>query len=454
MNLRKIIEKVYLLLEFIFKKYYSYFPSKKINEDLKIVYNSGRKIDDETYNIIFLIDYCWNIVDAYLPVLYWLNKNFDNVRIIAIIYVDNAGKKREEEEFLYKYLKEYSDIIILNDYLDNKINNTTIKILKIIEDISDRAKKRQQLLLSLDEILNNNFMFKKVDVVLKDNGADDDIKKYINFKYSKAKCFTHPHTGFLAMTKNTIKQIACYADFHTQIDCFYEYDYKGIEDRIVVIGTPRYDRWWIEHIIKQEDFLNSQENRKAKNFKKTIVLFLGELFDDKRMLPEEFERFINSINSIFMKNKECFLIIKLHPKNNSNQIEDLLLNIDKEQWMVSNFQCMQLAYIADLVICPGISTSIMDALVLGKTTIEYSEGNIKDFRYLCDDGKYGSFVRYHKLAICVDNKEYLEKIVHEILCKSINFSVYVNRLTNILRLNNNSSEAFGKLIIDNVNKSS
>ena len=87
-------------------------------------------------------------------------------------------------------------------------------------------------------------------------------------------------------------------------------------------------------------------------------------------------------------------------------------------WRISSLQTMQLAHISDFVICM-LSGVILDALAVGKPTVEYFQYQEGRHIFLEDkNGKTISAYTHLGLVIPADNKEELETLIDEYFSES------------------------------------
>lgn len=449
--LRKIVNKFYCLIKYMVNCFYTRFISKAINKDLKVIQQTDDLGECGNFNVLFMLNHCWNLADAYLPVLVLLKEKYKNVKIIVVCYSMNAGINRKKEKFLMLQLQQIADCIILNDYQPIKKENNLNKIKKVLLEIKEivyTERKQSQIWNTLNIILNRKI--NKVNVILKGTDIDDVILKNIYYKYKDATSFIHPHTGyFVTNVQETIHK--CYFDYYMMINKSSKKKSKDVEEKALEIGSPRYDKWWIDRIMQTDD-INALK-KELIGFKKIILVIFGELNDRYRIGEKQFKSFITVLKNTLENNPSYCVLIKLHSKNKLEDLQCFLPEMNRTQYKNSSLQLMQLTSMADLVLCPGLSTGIIDALIIGKPTIEYgATSDVEFLRYKCKDGKYGSLIRLHNLALVIDDENELAIMIDKILRDGIDWTSFKDKLKTKLQLNNNASELFVKYIIEKGNK--
>lgn len=442
----KLLQCIFYLENTIFEKLYSIISFKRKNNDLKVICEKNFVCTSEDVNILFVMNHCWNLADAYLPVLVWLKEHYKNIKIIGVLYGMNAGINMKKEKFLWKNMKEIMDCIIVNDYSPLEIRTSENKIKKFIlhlKKIEEINRKSAQLPSSLKLIFNEKIQ--DINFILKGTDSDDKVLQFVHEYFPNAINMIHPHGGYLAVNHEK-RMPQCYFDYYLLINRKdLKYSCNDIEKKIIEIGSPRYDKWWRKRLLQADELKKLQF--KLNNKEKVILCIFGELGDDYRISKIKFNEFISVVSEILNKNKSYQLIVKLHPKNNPDDFERYLRGIDGEQVYFSTLQLMQLSAISDLVLVPGISTGIIDAIISGKPTIEYgtTSEEVCLTRFKDKNGQYVSFSKHYNICKVIDDKEKLLNEICNILNNKYEDGLY--SIENVINLENNASKNFADIII-------
>lgn len=368
----------------------------------------------------------WGEVDGYLPVLSKLKIERPQWRIVGILAGERLIRTIDQQPFLYSELRKTLDVLVSQTAPVRKARGLLGQgwFGQIAEKPMAFAHNavswfhRQCVRWSTREVLRY-LRRENVRFILKDHGSDDSFLDLLQ-KTFPAKCVGAPHgTGIYLAPPNsnpcslqTIKLDLFLAGHSMEIPCLESFLGESNRARIRVVGRPRYDQWWIDHLSQVPEFLVSEECRRAARFKRTFLF--ATRGPSQRFLPEPvYQYLVRSAAEVVLRDPGHLLLIKPHPQQNIRALSALLADWPSNQWLISSFQTMQLARLADMAICM-VSGVILDALAVGKPTVEFfryaphaSESFFADAsgRTVSAYGHLGLVVRAEtkeELAACID----------------------------------------------------
>jgi len=379
--------------------------------------------------ILTLFERSWGEIDWILPVLYKLkHMNSKNFSIIVIFTLEwKSFNPTITNSALYFELQQIADEII---YLDKHKNN----------------------LYWLQE--------KQVKCILCD-GNSTPSKLAVQKAFPFARNIWFPHGVFINLRQefNKLRRFNLFDDFtenfkqdlwlvDTELGAKYLFDGYPCS-KMNIVGTPRFDQWWIDRLLSNKEFLMSEEAKKAALAKR---VFLFTTTTPLRELPFEiFDYVITSVADLLLLNsKDNYLIIKPHPRQPHEQIMSKLRQFENGQWTISSLHLIQLATLCDIAISVN-SGAIIDILATGKPLIEFAQYiqpteamNINPVGHL--QSHYISL----NLSVPVKTKENLIKILNSFF-NNENPSIWKQQqqnFKNFFSLDNNASERAAKLIAE------
>jgi hypothetical protein len=356
----------------------------------------------------------WGEVDGYLPVLHKFKEMHPDWRIIAVIGSERMANTVGEQTFLYNELKDTADILIRPA---PKSPSTAKRIFyrKWIRKATSWYH-RKCVRFSWRKI----FKFledEEIKVIIKDNGHDDEFLLQVQANFP-AICVSAPHgTGiFIEPTevnfrkKQQIKIDLFLAGDESEIPCFQKFLGSPESVNMQVIGRPRYDQWWIEHLAQLQCFTTSQEYQLAKKSQR-VFLFATRGPSTTYFPTESFEYLIRTVAETVLSEPGNLLLIKPHPQQDLEFIKSTMAQYPTNSWRISTLQTMQLAKISNFAICMH-SSVILDALAIGKPTVEYFQFTRRQNEFFIDE-KGKTISAYAKLGLLVpaDNKEDLQRLI-------------------------------------------
>ena len=254
------------------------------------------------------------------------------------------------------------------------------------------------------------------------------------------------------------------ADIITATDKYWCERYQNMfKEQIVVVGTPRYDGWWLKRINSLSDSLSEfnslcAASHEGKIYTITLCManFIQDMMfeDDKGNHTVSYRDFVALRYFLSKYQKESFYIFKFHPSTPRQLCEEFIRkffpNANDDDYCITSFSVLSLAKISDVVISVGITTATTDALVMKTPTIELFDGHSHDYLYCCPDGSYGSFLKLHNLALHASNAEELCAQIDGIFNGEIHWDEYYERLKNYVMLDGKASKRMADLIMENI----
>jgi tetratricopeptide (TPR) repeat protein len=198
--------------------------------------------------------------------------------------------------------------------------------------------------------------------------------------------------------------------------------------KIKTFGYPRYDSWWIKHLIETEEFQQSQEYQTAKKHK-PVFFYISRGPHPHYLSIDNYQYLLSSFMETALAYPDSLIIIKPHPRQNLEELNRLLAPYDQDRWIISGLHLMQLTALADVVIS-GWSSGILDALALEKPVIELWRFDGRDPSCRRNkDGVCTSIYRELGLAAPADTAAELDILMQEALSAPNNKRWQAQRLS-------------------------
>jgi len=301
--------------------------------------------------ILVIFDRSWSEVDWILPVLKSLKIIQPNIRIITLFSPEwNAYNSVPNNKTLEVELNQIADEII-------KAPPQGTKQSIFISGIDHQEQVCAILRLSGKTAFKKSIqtVFKTAKVVFFPDGPYFGISQNFNHpRYFNRWEKNSEHHDCYIIDSLTIAPDLCRVFSNLKVS---------------EVGFPRYDQWWIDHLLKQPEFLNSIEARKAKSYAK-VFLFITK--GPQREFPKDVFYYVTrSVFEVLLSDANNFVIVKTHPRHNLTWITSCLKGYNPEQWMISTLHPIQQSALSDFVISVS-STCILDALAVQKPVIEFS----------------------------------------------------------------------------------
>ena len=259
--------------------------------------------------------------------------------------------------FFYKLLRKAFNYLkikhLSKDYFSKKIHSL------------DRLKK-----LIKSQNIKKNF---SLDFILSEFGRDTGWIHIIS-KYSiKRPVIIHyPHSPSAYKKKKNINpRYKLYGDLLLvgREDDKMFFSALINKQKIFACGIPRYAKSWNEKILNNS-FLDFNYN-KIKNFN-IITLAYSSRFDTFKKQKHVLENQLNEVMKIITDLKNTILIIKTHPRKNSDKFLAIVKKYDNKKWILSATHLSKLASISNCVICQPNSAAGLDAVTQNIPAIQLS----------------------------------------------------------------------------------
>ncbi len=385
----------------------------------------------------------WGEVDGYLPVLHKFKTHHPGWRMIAIIASERMSNTVKDQPFLYNELKQTVDTLIrLNPQPSNRTNRIFYR--KWVSKVASWYH-RKCVRLSWRHIFNY-LKNEKIELIFKDHGSDNNFLLQLQ-SIHPAKCVSTPHgTGiFLEPSEANHRKLK-----NAKIDLFLAGDpieiptfQKTIPSTTTIqaVGRPRYDRWWIEHLVQLPVFRSSEEYKLAHENNR-VFLFTTRGPSASFFPTEVFEYLVKTVAEITLREPNTLLLIKPHPQQDLKFIKSTMAQYDSNSWRISSLQTMQLAQISDFVISM-VSSVILDAVAVGKPTVEFFQ-YVKGQHYFLkdEDGKTVSSYSQLGMVATAERKDQLEALIEDYFNSNDRpeqWEEHRQRTKEFLKLNNNAS---------------
>ena len=341
-------------------------------------------------NILILIDSSWGEIDWILPVCHYIKKNYPNITMSVLFNHLDSEMIIKGNNFFRDLLSECIDYWYeTKDLLIPPFRHFIEIFMKIYRQCPwltlTPYQERFIFKLFFKRIpLNENF-FNEIspDVFLKDETQDiDAVRKKIIALVHKHKCreIIFPHSTCIYNIPISKKSDISIKESQTHVADDLLCNTEKMSEYLInkneayrikshIVGIPRYDEWWIKYLInywEKNRFKNKFIDQKLTNFLLYTVRSTARGFSEKDLKQTLYE-IVETV--LFFPNS--FLIIKPHPRQNLVDLKRYLKKYDKNRWIIDQSQAMCLSSIADIVICMGGGTTILDSLVVNKPAIQY-----------------------------------------------------------------------------------
>jgi hypothetical protein len=403
----------------------------------------GRKDNPNPPTLLAYFKSRWGEVDGYLPILHKFKETHPNWRIIGILKSERMVNTASSQPFLYNKLEDTVDVLI---HLSPKTAMLPHHIWyqKWVRKIASWYH-RKCIHLSWRHVFRY-LKHEKIELILKDHGHDDLVLLKLQSMFP-AKCVSTPHgTGIFVIPpgssylkeQNTKVDLFLAGD-QSEVPCFQKLLGSSQASHIQVVGRPRYDPWWIEHLVQLSHFKTSKEFALAQKSERTFLFVTRE--PSSSFFPKSvFQYLVRTVAETTLSNPNDLLIIKPHPLQDLGLLKEILKDFDSSRWIISSLQSMQLAYISDFSICM-LSSVILDSLAVGKPTVEYFQYTCGLDRFLKDEkGKTTSIYKRLGLVVSAEKKEELENLIKDYFhSKKPCWKQQVDQFKEFLKTDNNST---------------
>jgi hypothetical protein len=365
-------------------------------------------------NILIFINSSWGEIEWILPVCRYIKSNYTKKKVIILFNSLDYNDIIKDNHLIYKLLLENVDSCYdFKDFLPSflrtiyKIVNENIYKKSVFRKLNPVIKK--YFFGALKKLVSNLIIEKiQPDVFLKDTSRDILIRKHLLDLARSKGCreIMYPHSSLIykdtpvtrVRTEYNADDILCNTEYMTKLFPDSNSIYKNKKH---VVGIPKYDRWWIEY--QQDFYIKNNPIKFNKDSNKNLILFLTrnphpKFLFDKKTADEIIREVMDVVTSI----ENSYVIIKPHPRQDLENLKNLLKKYDKDMWIIDQSQAMYLSIFSDIIICMGGSSVVVDILAIDKFSIEYYK--YSDIDYLNEYDKLG-FIAF------TTNKKELKEII-------------------------------------------
>lgn len=274
-----------------------------------------------------------------------------------------------------------------------------------------------------EQLFHNVINPEQVKIILKDFNPDagSPFKTIITDRCPNALIVSFPHSNYIYSRCDTdpLKETTNPNDYSLH-DIFLLSSKNDIpswsnrvdREKIRTFGYPAYDPWWIDTLLKSNQFLQSKEIELSNHAKK-VFFYISRGPHPHYLSQHDYEYIVRSVAEATLQVDDSFLLIKTHPRENIEFLHELLKPFDTNRWMLSGLHLTQLSYLSNMVISSW-SSGILNALSVNKAVIEFFKfgNNNPDWR-IAPDGSKTSIYRELGLAIPANTAEELDHLIHD-----------------------------------------
>ena len=394
-------------------------------------------------NVLLVIRKGQPELDWITPVLFSIKSKIN----LFIFFSSKGIKKKIEYNQNFLILKKFSKkIFYLNKYynLGWRTFFTVIRNIKLNKSVflSDFLYKRIHNIKKLKKEIS---IVGKIDIIFAEYGNNSSWLKAFSEFDEKPLIFNYPSSPLTFFQRKGIefykKKLICDYVFLISKNDFNYWSKSIDKSKMISIGNPSYDRWWINKI--------NQNNKIsfAKNTKRILFAYNS----DFGLIPKDKEKILENDLDLFMKiftSTKKFnsskLIFKIHPFRNNPRYLKILKKYDKKFWEIRNESLSLLSQKVDVVISSFDSSAFLDGLYSKKPSIEF-------FRNYYNGTTFPKISLHQMIKISVTmNKKNIKTLLDKALFKS-NSKFWLKQKINfdkVYRINRNSTKKACKLILN------
>ena len=376
-----------------------YLKLKNIQDNLVNNFFKPKIFDNNKKNILFVEYNTERFKDLFLKsrdfdaqIFYYGPKrppfwNFSTLKTILnskCTIITNQSLQESNKSTIANFDKIISNIEKLwntNSLLENFFTFENYPIFKLIKPkLIELTEKRLSFILNEIELVNNmleKFQF-DYTVIINESGFYEKIISSLSNTHN-VKCI-HMQEGYHWDTDNSIKNISSQGVFlrdAKKLTVWGDIDRnlsinkaKISSSEIEIIGSPRYD-----NLFKS----------KLKNSDYILLASSGDPQHEEieGLRTNKIEKYLNDVFEIskIVSNMNEKLLIKLHPSSTQlMKIFELAPKINQKITVIPNGEIIPLLSSAKLLICIGLSSALVEALILKKPVLfipgmDYNWGN-------------------------------------------------------------------------------
>jgi len=322
-----------------------------------------------------------------------------------------------------------------------------VKILALIGDAhlqaelqrSDFFRKRLDAVADVyhhgRDHLSSRYCPKEIGLVLKTDDPEDAVAEAYRRRLPHAPVATFPSgTAILTLEDDTPDHVDAYftalaqslgqdvrAGYRPVDLClvtsphvvpYYRHVLPDAELRVV--GSPRYDDWWVREMREDPGLAGSIEAEFVRRHTSTLLavvrgphwLYLDEADHDA---------LLTGLVDAVRRHRDFGAIIKPHPRQDPRQLAVWLRGLGAEGFMISHRPLLQLAHLADLTV-NMFSSGVLDSLRVRTPAVEYYRYHdrqpVLEFRRDREGASEGRMVSIYERLGLVENVETAEGLAH------------------------------------------
>lgn len=348
-------------------------------------------------------------LDWIMPIIQKFSKKY---YIFTFFRNKKSFESLKKNKNLFELWKESNN----SYFIEGKFNNFSFKLFKKFFNLfkvkkldgffNTKIHDNDYLRKIIKKKINKEFFLEMIFSDFGEKFSTLDNLRSFNYNGKKPLIVNYPHTPMAYFNKKNKRPIALQGDILILArDGDKKYFSNCInKSKIRIVGTPRYDDWWLKKILKENPDTYDL-NFDTKELKKKFVITYALKFDtrnsknDIQLLKNQIFQLMNIVKNI----KNSFIIFKLHPRVYLENFEEILNHYDKDIWQVTNMHLIKLASLSDCFINDPPSAACYDVLRLNVPSLQM--WNIKKSHHVIDP------VIKQKLAVNLKNPEDLKKFL-------------------------------------------
>jgi len=371
--------------------------------------------------ILIQIDGHWGELDWILPVCRYIKDNYPQVIISVLFNKHDFGDTIRGNDFLYDLLTHCVD-----NYYD--LGYFLPPLLKRLTDVVRSPAEKDNIVIKIIRYARHkivNFVYTHLakgleekivaltnpDVLVKNIGTDAPFRRKITSlvreRGGSVVVVSHGADPLLDMfPPSQYEEKSCDGDIllcdNYNMSKIYGGTYRL---KSAVVGTPRYDSWWIEYLQTRWKQKGCQVKRDSS--KQYTIAFITRGPHRYPLSRETFEYLMYETLRVVFSFPDTYLVIKPHPRQSRIVLEKFLRKYDKSRWQIDSTSILGSASSIDLAISMW-STTILDALAAGIPVIEFFRFEGSDYQWSQEeDGTLTTAYRKLGLVAPANNAEEL-----------------------------------------------
>ena len=401
------------------------------NGDYKILKGDIKKIRGGR-TVVWSLDHSWNSLEWCLPGFFYMKAHYD---VNLIFFASELGiwDRCQEEDRIYSLIQDIFDVIIINTVNISEYGYVKRKIWRLKKSLL----KEQSLRYFFDEA--------KIDILVEMLNPTF-VHEYFRHFHPETICITHEHSVF----QQSLNTFSCGEVSLPDVDYYFCSDralFNLVDDinksKVIVIGAPQLDSWWIEYISKEAIFLLKDQ---LNDSKKTILVLLPAMLDDERLygadkvaLCRVLKEYLDDVN----------IVLKFHPRETHDVRMNFLKTICSDYMEKSifittiNTECV--SRFVDCVIVAGETSAAAGAIINDVPVIEFhSNAKLPTFYY--ENGVYGTLFLVKKLVIGAINYDSLKYAIDSVFISNL-WDNYKNKYKEYIHHDNLASKRFAEFLM-------